>query len=475
MVNSTREPAAGQADADPRYAVFQVPVETIKASPENDDLYGEIEHDEQMEALMASISHRGLEEPLLLTADDYILSGHRRFYAVRHLGWKNVPVRWRADVSRQGNQQFHQALAEYNPQRIKRVGSLLKEALLRDDSPEDTYAAIERNRRASLQVDAEFMAVDGAKQVPPISDKKRAFLEAVQQVIEDLRHYWPLGIRQIHYNLLNNPPLTSTPKRSKFGAEKYRYRNNKPSYDALVRLLTSARYHGAVSMACIDDPTRPQKTWGGWNSVSRFVHDEVSGFLCGYHRDRQQGQERHIELFAEKNTLLGILQEVCQEYYVPLNIGRGFCSIPVWRDIANRFRRSGRKRMTLIIVSDYDPEGLELADDAIRSLEQLWRIPIDGHRIAVTREQIDELQLAGDFNPAKESSSRFASFVDRTGGEETWEVEALPPDYLVGQVRAAIEANLDMELYEEVVEQEREDCDELHRVKQEIAGELDLL
>ncbi len=401
----------------------------------------------------------------------FVLSGHRRLYAVKYLGWDAVPVRVRRNIRRDGNSEYHRELVEYNPQRIKQAGSLLKEALLRDTEV-DTYAAIEESERVSLSVDAEFMAVAGAKFVEPISQKKQEFLRAVQKVINELDSYWPLSIRQIHYRLLNCPPLTMTPKRSKWDAEHYRYKNDDESYSALVRLLTSARYHGDVSMACIDDPTRPQKTFNGWDSLSEFLHSEVDGFLTGYHRDRQLGQLRHIEVFGEKSTLKMMIEKACRQYYVPYSLGRGFCSIPVWRDIAKRFSRSGRKRMTLIIVSDYDPEGLELADDAIRSLSQLWDIPVDGHRIAVNREQVDELGLADDFNPAKTTSSRFTKFVERTGGSKTWEVESLEPDYLVDQIKAAIEANMDMELYERVVNQELRDCAELRKIRRQIAGEL---
>jgi hypothetical protein len=139
--------------------------------------------------------------------------------------------------------------------------------------------------------------------------------------------------------------------------------------------------------------------------------------------------------------------------------------------MAKRFRASGKERMTLIIVSDYDPEGLSLADDAIRSLG-LHGIPVDGHRIAVTPEQIDGLGLAEDFNPAKESSSRYAAFVERTGGTKTWEVEALPPDYLVQQLKAAIEANMDMKVFEAVCDQEQKDCGELCEIREKIADQL---
>jgi hypothetical protein len=128
--------------------------------------------------------------------------------------------------------------------------------------------------------------------------------------------------------------------------------------------------------------------------------------------------------------------------------------------------------MTLIIVSDYDPEGLELADDAIRSLE-LHQVPVDGHRIAVTRDQIDTLGLAEDFNPAKEDSSRYDTFVERTGDIRTWEIEALNPQYVVDQIKAAIEANMDMEVFERVCDEEEEDAKRLCGVREQIASQLE--
>jgi len=469
---ATSATTSGNGKAKDPYAVTYLPIGKIKPSPENDKLYGEVQDDEQMDALVDSIKRCGLDCPLTLTKDHFVLSGHRRLYAVQRLGWDKVPVRIRKDIARHGNTEFHRQLAEFNPQRIKTAGSLLREALLRSADIADTYSALEHRAEAALNVDAEFLDVGRSKEITPISKRRLPFLEAVQKVIESLEDFWPLSIRQIHYKLLNDPPLKQAPKRSKYDAEVYRYRNDKDSYNSLVDLLESARYHGQVSMLCIDDPTRPQETWRAFSSLSEFIHQETEILLCGYHIDRQLEQPRHIEVFAEKNTLYRIVSKACVGYTVPFAIGRGFCSIPVWRDMAARFRNSDKERMTLIIVSDYDPEGLELADDAIRSLT-LHDVPVDGHRIAVTPEQIEELGLAEDFNPAKDTSTRYHSFVKRTGGKRCWEVEALPPDYLVEQIKAAIEANMDMEIYGAVCDREEKDRENLRQTRTAIAEQLE--
>ena len=98
-----------------------------------------------MDNLIDSIERNGLDEPLILTEDRYILSG---IGVTRcELSWlgSTCPHSDKASPSRRQHG-VSPDLVEYNPQRIKHAGSLLKEALLRD-TPVDTYAAIEENVR----------------------------------------------------------------------------------------------------------------------------------------------------------------------------------------------------------------------------------------------------------------------------------------------------------------------------------------
>src|SRR5215469_17247602 len=79
-----------------RYAVELVPIEQLKPSPENEEIYGPINFDTDpaLQSTVDSIKRLGLEEPIIVTGDNYILSGHRRFFILQHLGWKEVPVRF---------------------------------------------------------------------------------------------------------------------------------------------------------------------------------------------------------------------------------------------------------------------------------------------------------------------------------------------------------------------------------------------
>jgi hypothetical protein len=249
----------------------------------------------------------------------------------------------------------------------------------------------------------------------------------------------------------------------------YIYKNDQASYIALSDLCTSARYLGEIEWETIDDVTRALSEHYGFRNVSEFIEHEMSEFLLGYNRNKQHDQPIHIEVLIEKNTLLNIVKPICWKYYVPMTSGRGFAGPSVWRKMAERFKDSEKSRMALLIVSDHDPEGFALADDAIRSLRDLWQLPIKYYRVGVTMEQIKELKLQNDYNPIKPKSPNRRGYIERAGTEKTWECEALEPEYLRDQVAQAIEANMNMEIFRANQKKEIEDTKEIHRIRTEIA------
>ena len=70
-------------------------VSSIKPHPQNDKIYdtkGKVFQD-GIESLKQSISKLGLLEPLVLNKKNVLLSGHRRFTAIKELGIKKCEVR----------------------------------------------------------------------------------------------------------------------------------------------------------------------------------------------------------------------------------------------------------------------------------------------------------------------------------------------------------------------------------------------
>ncbi len=104
----------------------------------------------------------------------------------------------------------------------------------------------------------------------------KAQLAAIRKIIEERRAFWPLSDRQIHYALLNDPPLVHA---SKSGSV---YRNDRRSYQALTDLLTRARVAGIIPMEVIEDATRPVTVWDVHADVQGFLRRELDGFCGNY-------------------------------------------------------------------------------------------------------------------------------------------------------------------------------------------------
>ena len=299
------------------------------------------------------------------------------------------------------------------------------------------------------------MVVEGIKESRPVTDRRKDFLEAAKTVIDNLHKFWPLSIRQIHYNLLPIAPQKNTTKNAtKKQREKNKYKNDQSSYKALSRLLNDARYEGLIPFRCIADATRPTNTYGGWSNASDFIRNETEYFMCGFRMNMQLNQPDHIEVLAEKKTIGRIIEPVCDKFQVAYTLGAGYGNPSVWSKMANRYQQSGKDRMILVIVSDYDPEGFDLANDAVKALRTHFGVNVQYKRAAVNRSQIDELKLAEDFNPAKPDSTRLKKFIELTGGTDTWECEALPPEYLQVRLDDAVRSVLDIDIWNETIKQE---------------------
>ena len=74
--------------------ILQIPTGNVRPSPENDQIYRPVDSsDPQIVALADSIRNdpRGIREPLIVSTDGYIVSGHRRHCAAMVVGLAMVP------------------------------------------------------------------------------------------------------------------------------------------------------------------------------------------------------------------------------------------------------------------------------------------------------------------------------------------------------------------------------------------------
>ncbi|MCD6303579.1 MAG: ParB N-terminal domain-containing protein [Planctomycetes bacterium] len=443
-------------------------LDDIRPSPENDRLYRPVDPDDpQIVRLAESIRDCGMQEPLLITRDGWIISGHRRYAAAALAGLEAVPCRVEPIYKDADHDTFMMLLRECNRQRVKSFDEKLREEVL-SDSPDDAYQALLAHRRAQARRatgQVRSFEIVGTTSRARITRAKTPMLKAVRKVLADLRDFHPLSARQIHYALLNDPPLRHASKPDSV------YRNDSASYKSLLDLLTRARLAGLVPMHQVADETRPVETWNVHADVQDYIAEELGIFLQTYRRDLLASQPNHIELVAEKNTVAPVVMPVAQEYCVPTTIGRGYCSLPPRAAMVERYQRSGKERFLLLVVSDFDPDGEEIAHSAARSLRDDFGVDrIEPVKVALTTDQVHQFQLPAG-GKAKKTSRHYTKFTRRYG-ENVFELEALSPAQLQHLVRQSIQSVLDMDAFEREQDQERQDAQSLAAVRQVVRHAL---
>jgi hypothetical protein len=445
--------------------IRQVALDRIQPAPENDRLYRPVDPDDpEIQALAQSIARHGVKEPLVVSRDGYLLSGHRRYTAARLAGLERVPCRVEPLRRRDDPDGFLVLLREYNRQRDKTLDEQLREELVSVD-PTAAYESLLAHRQRQARVAVAPLPIVGRKRRAAISAAKQPFLEAVLGILAEQREFWPLSDRRIHYALLNAPPLRHARKPAS------RYQNDKPSYKDLTDLLTRARLAGSVPFEAIADETRPVVTWDVFANPRGFLRRELDEFLQGYWRDLLQSQPNHLEILGEKNTLGGVIRPVAMQYCLPLTLGRGYCSLPPRRDLAQRFAQSGKERLLLLVLSDYDPEGEDIAHSFARSLRDDFGISqVHAIKVALTAAQVAQYQLPPQMK-AKASSARYEKFV-AAHGDDVFELEALPPRELQAIVRRAIDAVLDVAAFNAELDAERGDAGYLEGLRRRVAAVL---
>jgi hypothetical protein len=435
--------------------VRHLQVSSLKPSPENEQLYQERTYEDTDYArLVDSIRRRGVEAPLLVSLDNYIISGHQRQKAAIESGQPTVPV-LRLNVRRSdySSDAWLALLREHNCGREKTFDELVRERLV-DIDPNEAIAhivddQIERTRSRVPTI------VIGSKEMKRyrISEEKQGMVDAILEVLRDLKEYLPVSLRAIHYRL-----LVKSFFRNQFSHTPYL--NDKASYKDLSQLTTRLRVKGGViPMESLCDETRPVITWSCWRSGADFIAEKCDRFLRGYARDLLQSQPQHFEIVAEKLTVQNFIEPVAGRYCMPVVILRGNSGIDARYQLVERFRASGKKRLFLFCLGDCDPDGDSIVDSTLRSLRDDFELStVSGMRVAMTHTQADALHLPKMLDAKEKRSSNLGSFMRRHGRTDCYELEAVAPDILQEWLDNDIRSVIDVEAYNHEVEQQKQEA-----------------
>jgi hypothetical protein len=170
-----------------------------------------------------------------------------------------------------------------------------------------------------------------------------------------------------------------------------------------------------------------------------------------------QSQPHHVEIVGEKNTVRPILEPMAMRYTIPLTTGRGYCSSPPRNAMYERYAKSGKQKLVILMLTDFDPDGEEIAHSFARSMRDDFRVG-DVHpvKVALTARQVREYRLPPRLE-AKVGSAHYDKFTARHG-TAVYELEALLPAALQKILTDAIDRVIDVPAFNAELDAEKRDA-----------------
>jgi hypothetical protein len=236
--------------------------------------------------------------------------------------------------------------------------------------------------------------------------------------------------------------------------------NRQSEYDRLGDIISEARICGLIDWEAIEDRTRGLRGLQYFDAPAQAVER----VLDGYQLDKWRGQAYRPEVWIEKDALIGVIEPICNELGVDYFGCRGYNSqSEQWR-AGRRFASYYQKGQTPIVfhLGDHDPSGLDMTRDNRERLELFCGSPVTVVRLALNMDQVQEFDLPP--NPVKKSDKRWQRYVDDTGTESSWELDALEPSYISKLISDAVLKVRNEEQWNEELLREVEDREHLQDV-----------
>lgn len=277
-------------------------------------------------------------------------------------------------------------------------------------------------------------------------------MEKVKTILEELKDYKPLTLRQVYYQLVSKGFIE----------------NKKSEYGMLSNLLKWARIDDYISWDDIEDRIRVFHTLKMWDDKRFFITEELNNFLKGYNRNILQSQRKYIETWIEKDALSSVFNRVCLPYGVPVVVCRGFSSVSFLNEFRERLWNHSNKEWIMLYFGDFDPSGVEMLNAMKETLEGELDMPgITFKRIALTKNDIFNYHLPHNPDALKKSDTRAKKHLENYG-ELAVELDALRPDILTEKIEMAIQNELDITALNEEVRTYQDELDKLNKMKKKI-------
>lgn len=264
----------------------------------------------------------------------------------------------------------------------------------------------------------------------------RAIIDQAASICADYRRQGlTVTLRQVYYQFVARDLLPNTVQ----------------SYKRLGGILNDARMAGELDWSYMED--RGRNVRGGFSGYDD-PGDYISGVAAGYVEALWAGQTYLPEVWVEKEALVSIIAQGCAPTRVPYPACKGYMSQSEMYVAAKRMQRRRRDGFVPLVIhlGDHDPSGLDMTRDIQDRLTLMSYGDVEVVRVALTMEQIEDQQPPP--NPAKQTDARFRRYVEETGLDDSWELDALDPTYLRDLVSSTIEQYLDRDTFDDAVAHE---------------------
>lgn len=242
-------------------------------------------------------------------------------------------------------------------------------------------------------------------------------------IVDYIRQGYTLTVRSVYYQMVARGHIP----------------NNIRSYKNFAGLIDNARMAGMIDWLHIVDNTRNLRSNSHWADPSDIIESARDSFRT----DLWAGQQYRVEVWIEKDALVGVIDGVCRRLDVPYFACRGYVSQSEMWAAAQRLRKYSKEGQTPFILhfGDHDPSGVDMTRDIIDRMG-IFLGDIELERLALNWAQIETYSPPP--NPAKLTDSRAEGYIAEFG-LESWELDALEPSVLTGLIETAVNSVLDQE------------------------------
>jgi hypothetical protein len=270
------------------------------------------------------------------------------------------------------------------------------------------------------------------------SKKSLAIIEKANEIIaEYAADGLQLTLRQLYYQFVSKALIENTQK----------------SYNRLGSIINDARMAGYIDWMAIEDRTRNVQRNYHNTDPGQAVEDALHHFMLDHWAD----QPYRVEVWIEKEALIGVIAGICENLDVPYFACKGYVSQSEMWMAAQRFNhfRKGGQKVVVIHLGDHDPSGIDMTRD-IEDRQTLFGIRGKDtiiERIALNMDQIEQYNPPP--NPAKITDSRAEGYIDKYG-EWSYELDALDPKTLRTLISDTVRKYRDEDIYNATIEKENE-------------------